>query len=76
MDTIAGQIEPDPDGADGIVGAGLDNEFLGDAFALRRASEDGGIEGIVGLIDADFDAQLSAGAFVNAACDADRAVKE
>ena len=76
MDAIAGEIEPDPDGADGVVGAGRDDEFFGNPFALRRAAEDGGVEGVVRVVDANFDAQLAAGAFVDAARDADGAVKK
>ena len=49
---------------------------MGDAFALRGAAEDGGIEGIVGLIDAHLDAELAAGALVNPACNADWAMEK
>ena len=76
VDAVTGEVESDPGRADWIVGAGLDDEFLGNAFALRRAAEDGGIEGVVGLIDAEFDAELAAGAFIDAACDTHGAVKE
>ena len=49
---------------------------MGNAFALCGAGEDRGVEGIVGLIDADFDAEFAAGTFVNAACDADGAMEK
>ena len=76
MDAVAGEVEPNPDGADGVVGAGLDDEFLSNTFALRGAGEDGWVEGVVRLVNADFDAELAAGALVHTTCDADGTMKE
>ena len=76
VDAVAGQVEPDPGRADGIVGPGLNDKLLGDALALRGAGQDGGVERVVGGVDQHLDAQFAARAFVDPAGDTDGAVEQ
>ena len=75
MDAVAGKVESDPDTAHRIVGAWLDDEFLGDALTRSGATEDGGVEGIIGLGHPHFDPELATGALVHSPRDTDGAVE-
>jgi len=76
VDAVAGAVEPEPDRADGIVGAGLDDEFFRDALPLGRRAQNVRVKSVVGAFDADGYFEFADGPLGHIAGDADRTVEE
>ena len=70
VDAKAVAVETDPGRADGVVGAGREDEFAPKLAGFFGVGKKRGVEGVVGILDHDGDAKLSEGAFVGVARDA------
>jgi hypothetical protein len=70
VDTVTGSAETDPGDADGVVGAGREEEFALEGAAFGGFGEDGRVEGVIGIADRNGDMEVANRAFGSDAADA------
>ena len=76
VDAVTGAVEADPDGADGIVGAGLEREFAVELLGFLGLGENFRIEKVGGIGCGAGDVEFADGPFLDLLGDAARELRE